>query len=409
MLTQAVFLLGGVGTRLGTWTHETPKPLLPMGSVPFLRRLMDEVARFGVNDMVLLAGCKAERLEQFLVENLDRPYRVRLIVEPREAGTGGALTFAADILDRRFFLFNGHSFFDINLVDLARESKPFSAMLALRWVADATRRGSVVNEGARIVSFREKAESSGEGLTSGGVYVVETAILDEIDRLPCSLERDVFPRLIRGGHLGGKAFRSCFWDVGAPESFAKAQESLPRHLRRPGLFLDRDGVINVDSGYPHRPDQIRWVDGALDAIRLANDRGYLVIVVTNQAGVARGYYSEEAVVRLHAWMQERFAEAGAHVDQFYYCPHHPQGTLANYRKACECRKPSAGMLLQALAGDVDRASSLLVGDKPTDIEAAHRAGIAGFLFPGGDLRAFVDPLLADWSAEGPPPTAPAFC
>jgi D-glycero-D-manno-heptose 1,7-bisphosphate phosphatase len=164
---------------------------------------------------------------------------------------------------------------------------------------------------------------------------------------------------------------------------------------RPALFLDRDGVINIDKGFAYRPDQIDWVDGAIEAIRLANARGYLVVVVTNQSGVARGYYGEEAVISLHRWMQERFAEAGARVDQFLYCPHHPDGSVPEYSRVCDCRKPAPGMLLEALAGGIRADASLLVGDRDSDLEAARRAGIAGHLFVGGNLRDFIDPLLPD--------------
>jgi D-glycero-D-manno-heptose 1,7-bisphosphate phosphatase len=345
--------------------------------------------------MVLIARGEAGAIEPFLAENLDRPYRIRGVVAPQEAGDGGCLRCAAGGLDRRFFLFSGHSFFDINLLDLVLAANSFPVALALERVADTRRRGSFTTEGGRIVNFRSPDECSGLGLVDAGVRVVERSILHEIDRLGGSLERDIFPTLIASGRVAGKAYRSRSWDVDAAEGLAS-------HLRRPALFLDRDGVINADIGYPHRPDQIAWVDGALEAIRLANDRGHLVIVVTNQAGVARGYYSEETLQTLHTWMQQRFAEAGAHVDRFYYCPHHPQASVAAYRLICECRKPAPGMLLRALAGDVRREASLLVGDKPSDIEAARRAGIAGFLFPGGDLREFVDPLLVDWSAGESP-------
>jgi D,D-heptose 1,7-bisphosphate phosphatase len=401
LLTQAVFLLGGECLRREMAGNPLLGSLRPAGGIPFLRRLIDEVARFGVEDMILITSDDTQ-WENFLAENSDRPYRLRPIVPPKEAGTLGVLRFTADLLNRRFFLLDGGSFFDINLLELALEAKPFSVMLALRRAAgEAAER----NERARTVNLVENADYLNAGLLAGGVCVVERAILDEFDGLPGSLEGDVFPKLVALGRLGAKTFSSGFWEAREPLTFANSTGSLSDHLRRPALFLDRDGVINVDVGYPHLPDQIQWLDGALGAIRLANDRGYRVVVVTNQAGVARGYYTEETVVSLHRWMQERFAEAGAHVDQFYYCPHHPEAAVPSYRMCCDCRKPLPGMLLRALAGDIRRESSLLVGDKPTDVEAAHRAGIAGHLFPGGDVRDFIDPLLIDWSAQMPGPVS----
>lgn len=164
---------------------------------------------------------------------------------------------------------------------------------------------------------------------------------------------------------------------------------------RPAAFLDRDGVINRDTGWVHRPDQVEWVVGALDAVRLLNGRGFHVFVVTNQAGVARGLYSEDDVRRLHAWMAGELARAGARIDEFAHCPHHPDHGEPPYRQACACRKPLPGMI-EALIGrwPVARVGSFLVGDRETDLAAAAAAGLPGHLFRGGDLRAFVAGLLA---------------
>jgi len=164
-------------------------------------------------------------------------------------------------------------------------------------------------------------------------------------------------------------------------------------LLRPAVFFDRDGVLNVDHGYVHRPEQVEWIPGAKQAIKRFNDLGYFVFVVSNQSGVARGLYSEEDIHRLHAWMSRELQAVGAHVDCFEYCPFHPEGTIERYRQASERRKPGPGMLLDCLAKwPVKKEESLLIGDRPSDIEAAEAAGIPGYLFPGGDLLAFVDRL-----------------
>ena len=157
-------------------------------------------------------------------------------------------------------------------------------------------------------------------------------------------------------------------------------------VRRPAAFLDRDGVINLDHGYVHSPDRFVWVEGAMAAIRWLNEQGYLVFVVTNQSGIARGYYDEAAVHALHGWMAAQLASAGAHIDAFYFCPHHPDAVHDALRLSCDCRKPKPGMLLRAFAEwPVERPGSFLIGDRSTDIEAAAAAGIPGHLFDGSDL------------------------
>jgi D-glycero-D-manno-heptose 1,7-bisphosphate phosphatase len=164
--------------------------------------------------------------------------------------------------------------------------------------------------------------------------------------------------------------------------------------------LDRDGVLNVDTAYVYRAEDFSWTEGAIDAVRTLNDAGYLAIVTTNQSGVARGLYDEPAVAALHAWMNEELARHGAHIDAFYYCPHHPQGTVARYARDCDSRKPGPGMLLRAMRElPVRKEGSFAVGDKDTDMEAARRAGIPGYLFTGGNLRSLVEEILEELASR----------
>ncbi|MBD3244039.1 MAG: HAD-IIIA family hydrolase [Chitinivibrionales bacterium] len=137
-------------------------------------------------------------------------------------------------------------------------------------------------------------------------------------------------------------------------------------LRR-ALFLDRDGVINEDTGYPHRPDQIVFMPGIFAFCRAAREKGYVPVVVTNQAGVARGKFTEDAVGELHRWMQQRFAEHGVALAGFYYCPFHRDGVVEKYRRESVDRKPGPGMFLRAARElGIDLAASVMVGDKPSD-------------------------------------------
>lgn len=163
------------------------------------------------------------------------------------------------------------------------------------------------------------------------------------------------------------------------------------NLPRPALFLDRDGVLNEDPGYVHRWEDFRWIPGAREAVAAFNRAGWWVFVVTNQSGVGRGYYAEDDVVALHAKMAEELEAAGAHIDAFYYCPHHPEAAVEAYRHPDPPdRKPNPGMILRALREHpVDVVRSLMVGDKQADMEAARRAGVRGRLFEGGDLMEFL--------------------
>ena len=146
-----------------------------------------------------------------------------------------------------------------------------------------------------------------------------------------------------------------------------------RSGQRPAAFFDRDGVLNVDYGYVHDPARLELIEGAVEAVRACNAAGYLVLVATNQSGVARGLFDEAAVEHFHQALRARFADGGARIDDFRYCPHHPTiGTVVD----CDCRKPRPGMLFElARAWSVDRSRSFMIGDKPSDMAAAEAAGV----------------------------------
>jgi D,D-heptose 1,7-bisphosphate phosphatase len=156
------------------------------------------------------------------------------------------------------------------------------------------------------------------------------------------------------------------------------------------LLLDRDGTLNVDRGWVHRPEDFTWVDGAPEAIRWANDREILVLVITNQAGIARGYYTEEDFRAFTAWIGDELAVRGAHIDATYYCPHHPTEGFGEYRRECRCRKPAPGLIERARSEwGFDPDQSVMIGDAEHDMKAAAAAGIRAVRFSGGNLLACV--------------------
>ena len=387
-VTQAVCLVGGRGTRLGTLTDSTPKPLLEVGGRPFLDYLVHEARRFGLTRLTLLSGYQSGEIERHYDGKRFGQLTVEVVAEPEPAGTAGALVNAAGKLDQTFFLLNGDSYFDFNWLSLATAKGDWTMHAALASGIEGSRYGRVQLDQGQVRGFQEKGAS--DEPINAGIYLAKRKVLDLIKAVPCSLEREILPGLAERGQLLGTTARGSFIDIGIPEDFARAQELLPSFMHRPAAFLDRDGILNRDDGYVHKAEDIVWIDGAMDAVRWLNEQGFYVFVITNQGGVAHGYYEEQHVHDLHDWMQQEMQRHGAHIDAFEHCPYHPEGKVERYATESEFRKPQPGMIVKLQREwTTDPSRSFVVGDRDTDVQAAIAAGVAGYKFAGGNLLEFL--------------------
>lgn len=385
-MREALILAGGTGSRLGPLTAALPKPLVEVAGAPFIDRLLWNLQRYGIERVVFSLGAHAERLVEHLRSLSMQGLQVTYRVEPEPLGTGGGLAFAGESLtDDEFLLLNGDTLFDFNYLDLAlmRRQRHLPMALALRRVPDAQRYGAVTLVGELVVSFCEKA-LCGAGLVSGGVAVLATSLLGRLPSGPSSLELDLIPLLVGEGLVAGREYDGYFIDIGTPDALATARIELPGWQDKPAVLLDRDGVLNVDRGHVCTPEQFEWMPRAPAAVKWLNDQGFLVFVVTNQAGIAKGYYGAHDYATFERWISDRLVERGAHIDFTFHCPHHPDGQ-GEYGRVCGCRKPAPGMILKAMATwGLDPHRTVLIGDSVSDIAAARAAGIGGVLLSEGE-------------------------
>ena len=394
---QAVVLAGGKGTRLGALTAEIPKPLLPIdGDRRFLDYLVEDLARQGFDDIVLLAGHLGEQIEARYQGSRIGAARLSVLRESEPRGTGGALAEARGRLAPEFLMLNGDTIVDCNLraFERAAAALDLPAVLAMLEVPDAARYGTMTAGGGRVMQFREKDPASGRATINAGIYRLRREVLAEITELPCSIESALFPRWAAAGRLGCAPVSGWFLDIGLPETLSQARTEMPERFRRHCAFLDRDGTLTLDKGYAHRVEDLVWMPGAREAIRLLNDRGWRVIVCTNQAGIAKGRFSEADMQAFHAAMQAELAERGAYVDAFYHCPYHTDAVVEHLRADHADRKPNPGMLLRAMRDwRIDTGRSFMLGDKASDVQAGQAAGVRGVLYDGGRLDEVVAGLL----------------
>jgi D-glycero-D-manno-heptose 1,7-bisphosphate phosphatase len=397
---QAVILFGnGETERAGPGRPASPLST-PLGAeAGFFDETLFGVARQGYDDVLLLSD------DDGLAQRYDGKTicgaRLRVV---RRAGTQdavGALRDARDLLDPTFLLIAGDLAFDVNfrrLEPVLNRDESALAALALRPAPEGRRDGAVDFAQGRILGWREGGgvAAGDAALVSMGVGRLRRDALADLESGPETGETRMFARLAADGKLLGEVFDAPSPIVGQDHSPMRSGKKSLRLRPRPALFLDRDGVLNRDGGYTHRTEDLKWISGAIEVVRRANDMGALVIVVTNQAGIAYGYYAEAEVERFHAAMREELHAAGAFIDAFYHCPHHPDATVERWRHPDPPdRKPNPGMILRALAEwPIDVSNSFMIGDRESDVEAGARAGLRSLLFIGEDLRVAAEPAFA---------------
>lgn len=369
---ESIVLAGGFGTRLAHIVSDVPKPMAPVCGRPFLRFILDDLQKKGIDRVILAVGYKQEVIRDFFGNS----YRgMELLYSPEDTPlfTGGAIKKALRMCrEDRVFVVNGDTYFDVDLTEMSRIQAPL--VIAVKRLREFSRYGTVRVEDGQITGFAEK-QPCAEGLINGGIYWMERGLLENIPEEKFSFEQQVLEAQYDRISMMAYESEGYFIDIGIPEDYALAQETLKALAPiQKAAFFDRDGTINVDVHYLHRPEDLVFIDGMPEFMKKWNDWGYKVIVVTNQAGIARGYYSEEDMRALHRYMNERLAEYGAHVDAFYHCPHHP-----DFTGPCHCRKPEPGMIEAAIREfDLDPAQCVLFGDKPWDVEAGKQCRIMGF-------------------------------
>lgn len=397
-MIPVVIIAGGRGTRLAGISNGLPKSLMPIGGRPLIEHQLAALRREGVREITMLVGYGASLIKDHCGSGERYGVSIKYVQEPSPLGTAGALAQLRGRFNRDFLVVYGDLLFDLNLAPIQAYHHARGALATL--VAHPNDHSAAsdllqTDAAGRVTAWFPKHQRGREfhhNLVNAGVYVCSPAFLDYLATSTqhlSDLGREVFPTLLtRGAPLYAYRTSEYINDMGTSEEQYRRVErqhaqGLPgalssRHPRRP-VFLDRDGTINLKTGFVSSPDQFTLATGAAQGIRKLNDAGFLAICVTNQSVIARNLCDEATLDVIHKKMETLLGAQGAHLDALYYCPHHPDrgfpGERAEYKVPCECRKPNIGMFKAACEEfNIDFAQSYTVGDAPSDIEAGVRAG-----------------------------------
>ena len=391
-------LAGGLGTRLRSLVSNRPKVLAQIGTRPFLAYLLDQIAAAGCRSVVLCTGYLGEQIANAFGKNYGG-LRIDYSREREPLGTGGALRLAMPRLESDCVLvMNGDSFCRIDLGNFWQWhcQRQATASMALAQVPRSERYGLVkLDSAARIIEFSEK-KNGGEAWINAGMYFLSHALLESIPQsINVSLEREIFPRWVGRGLYGYRA-PGPFLDIGTPEDFAAAENFFARlrdSQRRRFIVLDRDGTIIEEREYLSKPEQVVLIPGAAAALRELKQMGFGLAVITNQSGVGRGFFDLEQVNLVHEHLERLLASEGVKLDGFYVCPHTPDDS-------CDCRKPSIGLMQRAsFEMGFSLQDSIVIGDKPCDIDMGRMAGATTFLVRTGYGAQYENAVAADFVVD----------
>jgi len=368
---QAVILAGGRGERLRPFTDTMPKPMYPIGDVPFIVRLVNQIKDFGIDRIVILLGYLAHKVVDELGDGSRYGVDIIYDITPIEYDTGDRLIHAKELLDDRFLLMYCDNYCPIDYRRLVKEANENDAMIQMSVYSNKdgyTKNNIRLNNDGKLVDIYDKTRSAyGLQGVEIGYSIVKKEVIDLVNDEERNFAKAVFPKLVMMQKLYATVTDHRYYSIG---SFARMSLTEEFFREKKVVFLDRDGTLNVKAPkacYIERPEDFVWLDGAIEAIKLLNDNEVITILITNQPGIARGNLTVDDLNSIHEKMQNDLKEHGAHIDYIYYCPH-------NWFEGCDCRKPKPGMLYQAARDlSLNLTECMLFGDDERDIEAANAA------------------------------------
>ncbi len=391
---KALILAGGKGTRLGDVTQEIPKPMIPIGDKPLLHHQVDLLVKYGFREIVILVNYLRDPIIKYFGNGSRFGATIQYFEEPSPLGTVGGIKEIENQLTDDFLVLYGDVMIcmDLNRLVSFHTAKKSECTLVLH-PNDHPHDSDLVemDDNSRIVAFHAKPHTSGvwyHNMVNAGVYILSQAVLGMLEKgKKADFGRDVFPAIYKNIRMYGYHTTEYLKDMGTHDRLKKVQSDLIAgkvsrsnyENKQSAVFLDRDGVLNVERSFISKPEDLELYDFTAASIKKLNQAGLLTVVVTNQSAVARNLCTEEEVKSIHKKMETELGEQGAWLDAIHYCPHHPDKGFPEenprYKIDCDCRKPKTGMFRKAIDKfNIDPLSSYMIGDSERDIKAGVSVG-----------------------------------
>jgi D-glycero-D-manno-heptose 1,7-bisphosphate phosphatase len=378
-----VILVGGYGSRISKYTKKIPKPIIKINNRNFLSYIINHYSKYCFNNIYLLAGYKGKKIKKIYHNKLFNLIKINCIIENKKLGTGGALSLLKDKVKNNFVLMNGDSFVDIDLSFLFKRNLDYKFEALMFLIKNFNYKNN--NKLAKLSLTKDQIVSCGGKYMNSGIYYFKNKILKNIPKKQISLENSILKKLIKNKKVKGKKIKSNFIDIGTYKSLEFAKKNFYKEFIKPAIFLDRDGVINHDYGYVHKIQYFKLKRGIIKTIKFLNEKKYNIFIITNQAGIARGYYSEAEFISFSKKIKEIFFNKGCFINDLQYCPYLKGSKIKRYNKQSSLRKPGNKMIENLKKKwPIKQKSSFMIGDQIKDQICARRSKIY-FEFPSNNI------------------------
>lgn len=395
-------MAGGKGTRITSVASDIPKPMIKIGDKPVLEHELECLRSQGFTDIIITVSHLGQIIMDYFGDGskvspaTGKPFglHIEYYFEKEPLGNAGALFKIKEKLTEDFLLLNADALFDVDFNRFVDYHRQHGALVTLFAHANDHPYDSgllVVDKDNYVQQWLTKEYARPQyyrNIVNGGLHVLSPKVLDvEINTPKVDLDRQILKPLAGTGKMLCYNSPEYAKDMGTPERYYaacadyKSGKIQGKNLRnkQKAIFLDRDGTINKYVGYLRTPEQFELLEGVGEAVRKINLSGYLAIVITNQPVIARGEVTADGLQKIHNKMETMLGKEGAYLDGIYYCPHHPDkgfsGEVEELKIVCECRKPKAGLLLQAAKDfNIDLSQSWMIGDSENDVLAGKNAG-----------------------------------
>lgn len=393
-MKTAVILAGGKGTRLATVRKDIPKPMMPVLGKPLLQYQIEMLAAHGITTVWVLVNHLKDSIFEHFGDGSAFGVNIQYYVEETPLGTVGGVKAIEAHLTAPFLVLYGDVMMDMDLDRLWKfhQAKEASATLVVH-PNDHPYDSDLLDVDAtdRVTDFFPKPHPDGlvyRNLVNAAAYVFNPEVLQHLEEgVKADFGKDIFPTLHQKLPVYAYNTSEYLKDMGTPDRLEKVEKAYKEGRvkgrnytnKQKCIFLDRDGVINLDTDLIDKPEDLQLYPYAAEQIRRINKSGYLAVVITNQSVIARGMCTITTLDNIHKKMETELGADGAFVEAIYYCPHHPDKgfpeEVPEYKIECSCRKPKPGMLLDAAERfNIDLSQSYMIGDSPRDIEAGQAAG-----------------------------------